>query len=406
MTIGSVDYGRGGVVGRPTQNNNQGIMSLLSGLQAIKEAQKKRAEESLLADLVTARSQDELISKLGQYQDRQIQATPTNPFSQLFNAVNPWGSYRGTTDIERNIRSTMLGQILQDPLERQMKEAQLAVTRQATDPTAQLQREAQLKSAQWQTDPTAQRMREQELTSNQQGLKSQKLQTQQLRQQIEMTRQELANMPEQMSNENRAAKTRLKMLDEQLRAAQRANNQNQIFDPKELEKVNQELLILTEKVKQSQAMTRQMENPEIKSDEGNISEANKIAIDNLKKDYEEAKKYWTEDVSWREVLKAASEGKKKVVVPGWDWGNDVKVAPLLDRAKDIDARRKIYINALRKVGADMSLINEPETAAATTEGFAEPQTENEFRSILSELDRTDPEKAQKYFDTYIKRFRP
>ena len=102
--------------------NQAGIESILGGLKSIQDAQKQRAESQLLERLGGVSDRAGL--------ERVLAETAANRggggiMGGILNSVNPFGSYGGMTGMERNMRGSMLGPLLEDPLRRQMQQERL-----------------------------------------------------------------------------------------------------------------------------------------------------------------------------------------------------------------------------------------------------------------------------------------
>jgi len=129
MGIGNImNQPRGGYampLGPGYQNmaaNQAGLESLLAGFQAIQQGQKQRAESQLLERLGGVSDRAGLQEVLAQTaSDRGGGGI----MGGILNAVNPFGSYRGMTGMERNMRGSLLGPLLEDPLQRQMLQERL-----------------------------------------------------------------------------------------------------------------------------------------------------------------------------------------------------------------------------------------------------------------------------------------
>jgi len=107
----------------PYEQTNMGsVERFITTLQGLK---RQRYEQSILNNLMSSNMTPEGVMQ-AMRQTRGSNAPPTKFFPRLLDMVNPGGSYNGPpTGIEQSILGSYLQQAMQDPLERQIKQAQL-----------------------------------------------------------------------------------------------------------------------------------------------------------------------------------------------------------------------------------------------------------------------------------------
>jgi len=113
--------------------NTAAVQSLMGGLQALQagaqQAQQQRAQAALLEQLGSVEDRAGLVGVLGQ--QAAARQGSGGGLGGILNSFNPFGSYGGMTPLEQSLRGSMLGQVLEDPIQRQLRQERLTGARQS-----------------------------------------------------------------------------------------------------------------------------------------------------------------------------------------------------------------------------------------------------------------------------------